>query len=204
MLQSMASLTRDSCVMLSPFRPVYARLVESRGGGFFGKGSTLVLQTDSVPALRRDSAGLTVLTRWNGGQHLDRRRRREGQATQTTHSPSRQWRRAGRGDRDGRLAVGRSRSRAACPRGREGGLDRGGERGPRLTGRSSCRACPAVDHSTAQEAGTAANPVVAAASRARRTRRTGSGDQINFVLLGTLGELDSAFAADWLRRLQTP
>ena len=33
MLQSKASLTRDHCVMLSPFRPEYARLVQIRSDG---------------------------------------------------------------------------------------------------------------------------------------------------------------------------
>ena len=51
LLQTMAAVTRDSCVMLAPFRTVWARISTSKGGRMFGRGGQLGLTTDSLRRL---------------------------------------------------------------------------------------------------------------------------------------------------------
>ena len=47
-LQSMAAISKDTCVMLAPFRTVYARVSSSRGGRMFGRQADLAIEVDSV------------------------------------------------------------------------------------------------------------------------------------------------------------
>jgi hypothetical protein len=51
LLQTMASVTRDSCVMLAPYRTVWARVSTSKGGRMFGRGGQFGLSTDSLRRL---------------------------------------------------------------------------------------------------------------------------------------------------------
>jgi hypothetical protein len=211
MLQSMASLARGRCVMLAPFRPVYARLVESRGGGFFGEGGKLALQTDSVR--RRSGAMLPVSAvldtlEWRGsiaiddGVAKDKRRK-------PTHSAELAEATAG-----GMVIV--TGGLAVVPIAIAGGVSlvwkgkavsiEGGELAAlRLTAPfivpsvSSCRSLDSAGVGSLQRI-LSSLPAFAA----RTTDKSGQvpGDQINFVLLGTLGEVDSAFAAaDWLPKV---
>ncbi len=47
-LQSMAAVRKDTCVMLAPFRTVYASVSSSRGGRLFGRQADLAIQVDSI------------------------------------------------------------------------------------------------------------------------------------------------------------
>lgn len=58
LLQTMAAVTRDSCVMLAPYRTVWATVSTSRGGRMFGRGGELGLNTDS---LRRRSGEILLV-----------------------------------------------------------------------------------------------------------------------------------------------
>jgi hypothetical protein len=211
MLQSMAALIRDSCVMLSPFRPVYAHLVESRGGGFFGEGGKLALETDSVR--RRSGTMLPVSAvldtlEWRGnisidnGVAMDNRRK-------PTHSAELPVATAGG-------AVIATGGLAVVPIAIAGGVSlvwkgkavtiEGGELAAlRLTAPfivpsvSTCRPLDGAGVRALQRILSSLPPFAA-----RTTDESGQvpGDQINFVLLGTQSQIDSAFAAaDWLPRV---
>ena len=210
-LQSMASLNRDSCVMLSPFRPVYARLVESRGGGFFGEGGELALQTDSVR--RRSGVMLPVSAvldtlEWRANISIDdgvaKDKRRK-----TTHSAELPAATAGG------LVIATG-GLAVVPIAIAGGVSlvwkgkavtiKGGELAAlRLAAPfivpsvSTCRSLDSAGVQALQRILSSLPPFAA-----RTTDKSGQvpGDQINFVLLGSQGQIDSAFAAaDWLPRV---
>ncbi len=207
MLQSMASLNRDGCVMLTAFRPVYAHLVESKGGGMFGKGGTLAIETDSLR--RRSGAMLPAhavidsLEWMSGTVSIDGgvvKRDHRG----AVHDAELPAATAGVVVASGGLAV--------VPVAIAGGVSlawkgkavviEGGELAAlRLTAPfivpsvSSCRAPDRASLQSLQRILTSLPPFAA-----RTTNKGGEpGDQVNFVLLGTLGQVDSAFAAaDWL------
>jgi hypothetical protein len=213
MLQTMASIDRNGCVMLAPFRPVYARIAESRGGRSFGKGGVLAIATDS---LRRRTGVVLPITaildtlEWlPGNLTLDdgtvRRHRRK--ALGTAAAPA-----AAAGGMV--LATG---GLAIVPVAIVGALSWAWKGGPVSIEAGELASlkleAPLVIPSVATcrkenvSAMAATEELLASLPHfsPRSTDRSGMvlGDQINFVLLGTRGQVDSAFAAaQWHPRVE--
>ncbi len=72
-LQTMASVTQGHCMVLAPFRTVWATVSTSKGGRLLGRGGTLGLTTDSIR--RRSGAvvpavGVLASLEWPGAHIL--------------------------------------------------------------------------------------------------------------------------------------
>lgn len=199
--QTLGALVRDSCVILPPFLALRGRIVQSHGGGWFGRRSELALRFDSLEISAGAFAAIDAVA--DSLEYLPR----------TALGDSGQI--YGGRAHAGRMAAAALVGRAATVVGMavvpvdilEGFMLIHRPAPVRLlageAGRLQLLAPVALQApSSCQPVGT--HPELAPLSLPhfvpRTTARSGAatGDPINFVFLGTLAELDTAFArAGW-------
>jgi hypothetical protein len=208
MLQSMAMVQKDSCEILSPFRPIYTRIAISEGGELLGKGGRLQLEVDSLR--RRSGATLPVHAvldslEWSERLSLsdsgtiarERRSIRHDAAVPAAVAGGFVVATGGIGI----IPVSIAGLAETVRRGSNVVVEAGELAALRLTRAlvvPRVGACHQVDSAEMR----AADQTLATLPHfsARTTNQAGTpGDQVNFVFLGTELAIDSAFAhADWV------